>query len=190
MPRPTKDEIDDEILDTAATLFARHGFEQTSVQRIADAVGYSKTGLLHRFPSKDALHEATLNRALERVRELAAGVEHLPAGAARDRAVLEGLTDVALRRPGFVGVVLSSLDVEVGSATGEQLDAIAQTLFHALATDPDADPGRTIRVVVALGGLAVGTLACRTDPPVPGARGHLAAAAHAALGHPATPEEN
>jgi len=190
LPRPTREQVDDEILDAAAVLFARHGFAQTSVQRIADAVGYSKTGLLHRFSTKEALHEATLNRALDQVEELAAGVGHLPPGPGRDRAVLAALTDVALRRPGFVGVVLSSLNAEADSATGEQLDAIALTLFWAFATDPDADPARTLRLVVALGGLAVGTLACRPEAPVPGARDLIAAAAHDALGHARTPEEN
>ena len=44
----------------AAGLFARHGFAHTSVQQVADAVGYSKPGLLHRFGSKDALFQAAL----------------------------------------------------------------------------------------------------------------------------------
>jgi hypothetical protein len=38
MPRPTKSEIDAEIIDRAAGLFARYGFENTSLQQIADAV--------------------------------------------------------------------------------------------------------------------------------------------------------
>src|SRR3712207_8758015 len=47
-------------LPISAALFARRGFEQTSVQAIADAVGLSKAGLLHHFPSKDALRAAVL----------------------------------------------------------------------------------------------------------------------------------
>lgn len=40
--RPTSREIDDQILDSAAGIFAVHGFAHASVQQIADAVGYSK----------------------------------------------------------------------------------------------------------------------------------------------------
>ncbi len=58
--RPTRQEIDDEIVERR--LFARYGFQETSLQRIADAVGYSKTGLLHRFPTKEALQDAVIER--------------------------------------------------------------------------------------------------------------------------------
>ena len=58
-----RQQTDEQILDRAAALFARHGFEQTSVQEVADAVGLSKAGLLHHFPSKDALHAAVLAHA-------------------------------------------------------------------------------------------------------------------------------
>ena len=80
MPRPTKQQIEDEILETAAALFARHGFKETSIQRVADAVGYSKTGLLHRYPSKEALQEAVVDRALAEMRAVEAEAEGLPVG--------------------------------------------------------------------------------------------------------------
>ncbi len=43
--RQSAAEIDHAILDVAAGIFAVHGFAHTSVQQIADAVGYSKPGL-------------------------------------------------------------------------------------------------------------------------------------------------
>ena len=58
-----RQQAEDQILDRAAALFARRGFAQTSVQEVADAVGLSKAGLLHHFPSKDALHAAVLGQA-------------------------------------------------------------------------------------------------------------------------------
>jgi AcrR family transcriptional regulator len=61
--RPFRQQVDEGILDRAAGLFARHGFEQTSLQAVADAVGLSKAGLLHHFPSKGALHEAVMDQA-------------------------------------------------------------------------------------------------------------------------------
>src|SRR3712207_9441823 len=61
--RGFRQQVDEGILDRAAALFARRGFTKTSVQDVADAVGLSKTGLLHHYPSKDALHEAVVAQA-------------------------------------------------------------------------------------------------------------------------------
>src|SRR5262245_12539955 len=109
MPRPTREQIEDEILETAATLFARHGFRETSVQRIADAVGYSKTGLLHRYPSKEALQQAVIDRAVAEMRAIAADAATLPTGPERDRVVVTGIARLALDRPGAVALLLSGL---------------------------------------------------------------------------------
>ena len=186
MPRPTKEEIDEEILDAAAALFARHGVEQTSVQRVADAVGYSKTGLLHRFPSKEALREATVTSTLERLELLARRVAPLPAGLERDREVLRAMAELATRRPGLVAFVLTALSSPGSALSTERLDSIGEVLFRAFGArlEVDADPERTVRITTALGGLAVTSLACRDlDPPL--VQPHLVAAALGALGHPA-----
>src|ERR1700748_3893699 len=102
MPRPPKQQIGDANLETAAALFARHGFKETSIQRVADAVGYSKTGLLHRFPTKEALQAAVVERALTDMRAIAAGAAALPVGPVRDRVVITGVARLALARPGAV----------------------------------------------------------------------------------------
>src|SRR4051794_38176563 len=155
MPRPTKEQIDDEILEAAAILFARHGFKETSVQRIADAVGYSKTGLLHRYPSKEALQEAVIDRALAELRAITAVVADLPPGPDRDRAALNGVGHLAMRRPGSVRLLLSGLLGEKGDDVGQALEEIGCEVFRAFAVDTEADPARALRVVGALGALAV-----------------------------------
>ena len=68
--RQSPAEIDHAILDVAAGLFATHGYAHTSVQQVADAVGYSKPGLLHRFGSKEALHRAVLAEVTETVQKV------------------------------------------------------------------------------------------------------------------------
>ncbi|WP_306208637.1 TetR/AcrR family transcriptional regulator [Actinoplanes sp. RD1] len=184
MPRPTRQEIDDEIVDHAAALFARHGFRETSVQRIADAAGYSKTGLLHRFPSKEALWAAVAERCTALLREVAARPGDLPPGPARDRAVLTALADVALRHPGMIAVVLNSFSRAAEHGDSPLLDEVGAVLLAAFAVpDTFPDVARGVRVVGALGALAVAALACR-DLPAGEVREHLVAAAFDALGHP------
>ena len=183
MPRQTRQELDDEIIDAAATLFARHGFRETSVQRIADAVGFSKTGLLHRYPSKEALQHAVLDRCVAELRAIGATVADLPPGRARDRAVIDALVELTLRRPGFVALLLSIVSSLDAGDAGPHVEAIGAIVFTAFATVPDDDLARTIRIVGALGALAVAAVSCR-EHPAGEVRQLLAAVSYDALGHP------
>lgn len=58
------------IIEAATELFADKGFSGTSVQEIADAAGTHKTTVLYHFATKDALHEAVLDRALGRISDV------------------------------------------------------------------------------------------------------------------------
>jgi AcrR family transcriptional regulator len=158
MPRPTREQIDDEILEAAATLFARHGFKETSVQRIADAVGYSKTGLLHRYPTKEALQRAVVERAVQEVRAVGDDVAALPPGAERDRAVITALAHVAVNNPGTIALLLSGL---MSAPESEIFHELGEMIFAAFAVDPGCHSARAVRVTGALGALAVAAVALR-----------------------------
>ncbi|MFI6317747.1 TetR/AcrR family transcriptional regulator [Nonomuraea sp. NPDC050556] len=183
MPRPTRQQIDDEILDRAAGVFARNGFKQASVQSIADASGYSKTGLLHRFPTKAAIKDAVLDRCLDEVRAIGDVVGEEPAGAQRDLKVVEALTDLALRRPGLVALLLSVATAADNEDISAHVVAIAEGLFGLFRITPGGDLEREARVFGALGALAVTTLAYQVRPPGD-LRPVLVAITYNALGHP------
>ncbi|MEZ0165068.1 TetR/AcrR family transcriptional regulator [Kineococcus sp. LSe6-4] len=198
MPRLTKEQIDGEILDAAAALFARHGLEQTSVQRIADAVGYSKTGLLHRFPTKEAIAEATIAHTVEHFGAVALAVAGTAPGAERDRRVLTALATLAADRPGLVSFMLTS--ISRGVLAGERLDVIGEVLFRAFGaalpvpggTPTPEEVTRAVRITSAVGGLAVASLAFCDAPgtDVRALAGDLVAAALGALGHTTDDTEN
>lgn len=184
MPRPTKQQIEDEILETAATLFARHGFKETSIQRVADAVGYSKTGLLHRFPSKEALQEAVLDRAIGEMRAVAAEAEHLPVGPRRDRVVLTGVARLALERPGAVALLLSGLTSAPESETLQEIGGVVFAAFGVARPEcvADVDLPRMLRIIGAVGALAVTAVALQ-DKLGPAALTDIVEVSYDALGH-------
>jgi AcrR family transcriptional regulator len=52
------------ILAVATKLFATRGFDGTSLQDVADAIGVRKPSLLHHFPSKQILRQAVFDAML------------------------------------------------------------------------------------------------------------------------------
>ena len=179
--RPFRQQVDEGILDRAAALFARRGFSKTSVQDVADAVGLSKAGLLHHFPSKDALHEAVLAQAGTQARRVLDQVGDLPPGPARDRHALEVLVDVALAHPGLVALMLAPV-TDLGGAEPER--AITDPVLQVFGVDPDTtEPPRSVRVVGALAALAVLTLAAHREDRTTVWRPHIVATCFDALGH-------
>ena len=184
MARPFRQQIDEGILDRAAALFARHGFEHTSLQAIADAVGLSKPGLLHHYRSKDALREAVRALADTLGQRVLDQVRDLPLGPARDRRALEALVEVALAHPGVVALLLAPAtqgqpDTDVAEAAGAGAAAL-----EAFGVDLETtEPGRAVRVLGALGALAVLTLAAHQGSSIPAWRPLVLATCFDALGH-------
>jgi AcrR family transcriptional regulator len=183
VPRQTRQEIDDEIVDCAATLFARHGLQETSVQRIADAVGYSKSGLLRHYPSKEALQDAVVSRCLSEIIEITDQVAGLAPGPQRDAAAITGLAQLALRRPGFVALLLSWLLHTPADSAVAALQPIGDALLRAFVVTEETDLARVVRVTGALGAVAVARVALREHLSAD-ALGELVDVGLNALGHP------
>jgi TetR/AcrR family transcriptional regulator, regulator of autoinduction and epiphytic fitness len=53
------------VLETALTVFARHGFRKTSIEDIAKAAGISRQGLYLHFANKDEIFSAAMQKALD-----------------------------------------------------------------------------------------------------------------------------
>jgi AcrR family transcriptional regulator len=185
--RPFRQQVDEGILDRAAALFARRGFAKTSVQDVAAAVGLSKAGLLHHFPSKDALYEAVLAQADTFGKQVLDEVRDLPAGAERDRRAVEVLVDVALAHPGLVALLLAPVTRLEGTRIDGVDDpdtSVPELVLQVFGVDREAtEPQRLVRVLGALAALAVLTLAAHAEDRTTAWRPHVVATCTDALGH-------
>src|SRR5437763_305962 len=59
----------DEILDTAAAIFAKHGYQHTEMQLIADALQIAKGTIYRYFTSKEDLFLKAVMRGMQRLRD-------------------------------------------------------------------------------------------------------------------------
>lgn len=186
MPRPTKTQIDAEIIDRAAGLFARHGFENTSLQQIADAVKYSKAGLLHHYPNKNAIYEAVFSTGLDAMLTLRASVEDLAPGIERDRAVVEASVDFTFDWPG-VSAFANRVAGDEENAD-PKLTEMGLIIYEALGTDlATATSQRIVRITSALSGLGITALLAARMGLQREWRADIVASAMDALGHRSTP---
>lgn len=147
--RQTREQIDSAIIDSAAEIFATFGFAGTSVQQIADAVGYSKTGLLHRFPSKKVLHDAVVAEAGERVDSVIARASDIPDGSDRRERIMELFAGEVLDRPSIVKLLLESFRPTSEDPRRHELQGMAIRLVSSLGLPLDTAEDR-MRVILAL----------------------------------------
>ncbi|RZU67046.1 TetR family transcriptional regulator [Microterricola gilva] len=93
----------EQIVETAVEVFGRQGYRQGSLKDVADAVGLTAQGLLHHFPTKEALLMATLDHR---------GMAHLDAmnrakPGAGFTAVGRYILQENLEHPGFMRLYIT-----------------------------------------------------------------------------------
>jgi AcrR family transcriptional regulator len=110
-PRPSPEALwasrQEEILEAAARLFARHGYADTDTQLLADELGVGKGTLYRYFPSKRDLFLAAVDRAMRSLRQhvdsaVASAEDPLDQIAAGVRAFLSFCAD----HPEFVELLM------------------------------------------------------------------------------------
>jgi AcrR family transcriptional regulator len=144
------------LIDAATALFIRHSFAGTSLQMIADELGFTKAAIYHHFRTRDQLLTAVLEPIIGELRTVVEDAEALRGAHARAERMLTGYARVAVDNPVLISVLSADPGVHsVLKANREWTDMIARQL--ALLADLYPGPEGLIRARFVFAGIAGST---------------------------------
>lgn len=117
------------IMDISEDLFARQGYDGTSLRQIADGAGIREPGLYNHFAGKQALYEAVLHRALNPMANALS--QHLnQASELRDYTDLPAImTDLLLEHPQIAALFQQAMQGDSNSIGNQLVGDWLETLF-------------------------------------------------------------
>lgn len=135
------------LINVAVDLFTRHSYAGTSLQMIADDIGFTKAAIYHHFRTREQLLLAVLEPLMGELAAVVDAAEAKRSAAARADLMLSGYAALAVRNRGLVGVLAA--DPSVAEALDERSDW-TELISRQLSLLADVDPGPAGRVEAAM----------------------------------------
>lgn len=136
-----------QLVDVGRTVFAKRGFEATSVEEIADRAKVSKPIVYEHFGGKEGLYAVIVDREMEYVvRRITEAITH---GTPRERIEQAALAFLTYVRDQPVGFAILAQDRPLSSSTGmasllndvaERVGNVFASSFKAAGYDPKTAP--------------------------------------------------
>lgn len=154
---PPAEPMRERIVDVAVELFARQGYQGTSLRHIAERLGVSKAAVYHHFHAKDDIARTVIGRALDVLTEASDRLVVAGTDPGAWQRALPQIIDIALRHRQMLVVLERNEDVfhalfandpEVGARLSAQ-----NTKLSALFADPALDPRVRVRLGSTLGAI-------------------------------------
>jgi AcrR family transcriptional regulator len=141
------------LIDVAVDLFTRHSFAGTSLQMIADEMGFTKAAIYYHFRTREELLAAVVEPIFEELSDIIAVAQAQRSANARADHMLCGYAELAVANRALVSVL--ACDPSVTTLLREQphwSQLITRQL--ALLAGDETDPGGLIKATVALAGIS------------------------------------
>ena len=141
------------LIDVAVDLFTRHSFAGTSLQMIADEMGFTKAAIYYHFRTREELLAAVVEPIFEQLSDVITAAEAQRTATARADHMLRGYAELAVANRALVSVLACDPSVTTllrdqphwGGLINRQL---------ALLAGGALDPGGLIKATVALAGIS------------------------------------
>ena len=152
-PSPHAADTRQRLIDVAVDLFTRHSFAGTSLQMIADEMGFTKAAIYYHFRTREELLAAVVEPIFEQLSVVIAAAEAQRSASARADHMLRGYAELAVANRALVSVL--ACDPSVITLLREQphWSALITRQLALLAGD-SPDPGGLIKATVALAGIS------------------------------------
>lgn len=93
------------LIDVAVDLFTRHSFAGTSLQMIADEMGFTKAAIYYHFRTREELLTAVVEPIFEQLSGIITAAEAQRSNGARADHMLRGYADLAVANRALVSVL-------------------------------------------------------------------------------------
>jgi AcrR family transcriptional regulator len=141
------------LLDVTATLISRHGFAGTTLQMIADELGFTKAAIYYHFRAREQLLVALMDPILHQIRHAVETAERQPTERTRKEALLQGYASVVAKNRTLAAVMVFDPSVhQILQAQPDWGDLIRRQL--ALLMQSETDTTGIIKATAIFTGLA------------------------------------
>lgn len=141
------------LVDAAVELFTVHSFAGTSLQMIADELGFTKAAIYYHFKTREQLLTGVLEPIFAELENAVDAAEQQRSTTVRAEVMLRGYAEMAVRHRALVSVlggdpsVIRQLSAQPGWA--ELIDRQMRLL-----ADVEPGPGGRVKAAVVVGGIA------------------------------------
>ncbi len=139
------------ILDAALDVFSEHGFEGSTLQQVADRLGFTKAALYYHFRSKDDILGALVAPASAGIQAMLEAHTGTPDSPARRRQFMADYLDYLLRHRRLIAYISRDLATLAHPAMAKSRER--RERMEAILAGDDLDFADQIRVTIAFGGI-------------------------------------
>lgn len=153
MQTPTAADTRQRLIDVAVDLFTRHSFAGTSLQMIADEMGFTKAAIYYHFRTREDLLAAVVEPIFDQLTGVITTAEAHRSASARADHMLRGYVELAVANRALVSVLACDPSVTTLLRDRPQWAQLIDRQLALLAGD-EHDLGGLIRATVVLAGIS------------------------------------